>query len=86
MSLVGECSGQTEVAYFQLQRIRQEEVAQLEIPVNHFVLMDILQSLQQLCEVVLYLGFGEDFSAFEELVEGLRGGTTTLLVQSSSKI
>ena len=84
--IVGEAGGQAEIAHFKLQLVVEEEVAQLEVPVDDPVLLDVGEGEQQLEGVVSGLQLGEDLPPFEQFVEGLSGQRTTLLVQSSRRM
>lgn len=56
--------GQAEVADFQIQLIVQKYIAQLEIPMNDTILMQIFDTLEQLMNVEAALVVGDIRSTF----------------------
>lgn len=59
------------LTYFHLQTLVQKEVAQLEVPVNHPVSVQVLAAQDDLPQVVAGLGLGQRFPPLVQLQERL---------------
>ena len=59
----------------------EEQIAQLKIPMNNPILMQVLQRIKYLQHEVPDLIFGQATFAFYHVVEGLVMGMGTLLAQ-----
>lgn len=62
------------LTYFHLQILIQEKVAELEVPVNNPVSVQILAAKDNLPKVVAGFGLGQCFSPLVQLQERLSGG------------
>lgn len=71
LSFVLQLGGQTEVAQLDLHVFVQEEVTEFEISMDDFVLVQILQGIDDLCQIALHFNLGQPFSSFNKLVESL---------------
>lgn len=60
------------LTYFHLQILVQEEVAQLEVPVNDLIAVQVLAAQDYLPQIVARLGFRQRFPPLVQLQEGLR--------------
>lgn len=71
LSVVVELRSQAEVAQFDLHLVVEEQVSQLQVPVDDPVRVQVLQSCDYLQRVTLYFKFMEPFTALEEFVHAL---------------
>ncbi len=59
----------------------KEQIAQLKVPMNDLIMMQVLQGIEDLQHEVPDLIFGQATFAFYHVVEGLVMGMGTLLAQ-----
>jgi len=71
LALELDLGGQAEVAQLDLHLLAEEEVAQLEVAVDHLVLHQVLHRVQDLQQVALHLDFRQPLAPLEQLVQRL---------------
>jgi hypothetical protein len=67
---VESCS-KSEIPDLNIQFLREEQVAQFEVPVYDLVLMDIFDTQSYLVEVIFCLNFGDSLATLYQLVQCL---------------
>lgn len=72
LQLEGKASTGSGLTYLDLHVVVEEDVPELEVPVDDAVLVQVVDALQQLCHVVASLGFGHGLAALVELQQGLQ--------------
>lgn len=66
-----EFGGQPEVSQLQFHLVRQEQVAQLQVPVDHFVFVQVSYATQHLQYLALNFNFSQSFSTTDFFIYGL---------------
>ena len=66
-----ELGGQAEVAQLDLHLVVEEQVAQLQISMDDSVLVQVLQSMDNLSRVALHFKFMQALSSFQKLIHAL---------------
>ena len=71
LSCVKDLSCQTEIANFKNHILRQEQVTKLQVSVNNFAGVDILDCFDQLMDVITCFNLVESLSALDHIGQGL---------------
>lgn len=66
-----DAGGQPEIAQLEGHGLSQKEVAELQIPVDDLVIVEIDEGVKQLQQIQLDLGLSEALLALEQIVEGV---------------
>lgn len=66
------CNPTGEITYLDLHVIIEEDVAQFQVSVDHSVVVQVLDTLEQLCHVVASLRLSHSLTTLVQLQQGLK--------------
>jgi hypothetical protein len=84
LPLVVDNGGEAKVAHADGEVAREEEVAQLQVAVDHVTLVEVLHGRQQLQHKVRHLGLGQALAPLHQLSQRLDAHAGSAAGQSSA--
>ena len=67
LALVKDLSSKAEIADFELHALSQEEISKFEISMDDILLVDVLDTTNELMDVVAGLNFGQTFASANQI-------------------